>query len=56
MYKTLSVLLKVLSIILMILTCIAAIHDEISRATLLAVLAFYSDYQANRFANEKTIS
>lgn len=52
MYKTLSVLLKVLSIILMILVCIAVIYDEISRATLLAVLAFYSDYQANKYESK----
>lgn len=56
MYKVISNLLKVLSIILMILTCIAIIRGEISRATLLTVIAFYTDYQANRFANEKNIS
>jgi len=53
MNKTISKLLKVLSIILMILTCIAIISGKISRATLSAVLAFYIDYQANRLADEK---
>lgn len=52
MYKVVSISLKVLSLILLILTCIAVIHDEISRATLLAVLAFYSNYQANEYKSK----
>lgn len=42
--------IKVLSIILIILTCVAVIYDKISSATLLAVLAFYTGYQSDRFA------
>lgn len=50
MYKVISNALKVISIIVLILTCIAIISDEISRATLLAVIAFYTDYQSDRLA------
>lgn len=44
--------MKVLSIIIMILMCIAIISDEISSAILFAVLAFYTDYQANKYESK----
>lgn len=50
MYKVISNLLKVMSIITLIFMYIAIIGNEISRATLLAIFAFYIDYQSDKFA------
>jgi hypothetical protein len=52
MYKATITFLKVLEIILLILLCIAIMDKDTSHATLLAILAFYDSYQANRLKDK----